>query len=412
MTPTLRRLLPGVLAALLATLSACTGTFREGTPLVLLVATGPGDAPSRVLAFLAEPPGPATPRRVIPLTSADLAPDLTLPLRDWDWVDREASAVGPGLGRTRLVALASTTGSATAARTAFLHRYDVATFDPDAPALVPVDAAPLALVRAGLWNDAAFPVAAGVQAPLEGACLVGVAVNGTGRYVALLDRRAACRSGETEVGLHVIDLVAGELVWSSTPDDVAPVRPYVEQRENTLDVWLRTPDGYDWHLLDLATRTLSARRQGVSGSTFVDATAADGARWVLIDARLRAVTEAGSGAPGEASASGTDRRFVGTGPDLPVVITGGSDLVVHPDPLRPAWSPRGRAYLDGVTDVPDQLTYLVRSGAIDTLDLLLLDPAEPLARVVSEVYRDPVDAPLLTEPRRITMFRPRPSPTP
>ena len=407
----LRALLLAALAAWVVTLSGCTGTFEEGTPLVLLIANGPDDAASQVVAFLMEPPGPATPRQVTPLGGVDLAADLTLPLRGWDWVDREALGIGPGRGRTRLVALASATSSATSERTALLHRYDVTAFDPDAPALVAVDDVPLPLVREGRWDDEAFPVTPGVQAPSEGVCLVAVAVNGDGRYAALLDHRAACRSGETEVGLHVVDLAERQLVWSSTPDDVAPARPLIDQREGNLDVWQRTPDGFDWLRLDLATRNLSETIQGISGSAFVDVSAADDERWALLDGRLQVVSAESSGAPGETSASGTDRRFVATGPGLPVVIIG-ANLVVHPSPTSASLNPFGRAYADGVTDVPDQLSYVIRSGAIDTLDLLLLDPNQPLSRVVSEVYRDTADAPLLTQPRRVTWFRPRPPPTP
>ena len=409
--PRLRALLLALLTAWLVMLSACTGTFEEGTPLVLLVAIGPDDAASQVVAFLVEPPGPATPRQVTPLGGADLAADLTLPLRGWDWVDREAFGVGAGRGRTRLVALTSATSTVIADRHALLHRYDVATFEPEAPALAAVDDAPLPLVREGRWDDDAFPVADGVQAPSEGVCLVDVAVDGDGRFAALLDHRAGCRSGESEVGLHVIDLDERRLVWSSTPDDVSRTRPLIDQREGSLDVWQRTPDGYDWLRLDLGTRTLSATVQGISGSAFVDVSATDDERWVLLDGRLQVVSSESAGAPGEASATGTDRRFVATGPGLPVVIIG-TNLVVHPSPTQPSLSPPGRAYADGVTDVPDQLSYLLRSGAIDTLDLLLLDPDEPLSRVVSEVYRDSPDAPLLTQPRRVTWFRPRPPPTP
>jgi hypothetical protein len=407
----LRPLRPLLATLIVIAASACTGTFREGAPLVLLVAAGPDDAPSQVLAFLMEPPGPATPRRVTPLATADLAPDLTLPLRAWDWVDRDALAAGPGRGRTRLIALAGAAASTSGARSAMLHRYDVAAFGLDAPALTPVGA-PITLVAGGRWNDVGFPVAPGVTPPLEGVCLVGVSVDAIGRYAALLDRRAACRAAEAEVFLHVVDLVEPQLVWSSTPADVAPVRPFVDQRENALDVWLRTPGGFDWHVLDLATRSLSPRVQTATGTALVDASPSGDARWALLDGRLQVVTPASIGAPGAPSAGGADRRFVDTAPGLAAVIVGGNDLVVHADPSQPALSPVARRYRDGVTDVPDQLSYLLRPGAIDTLDLLLLVPAEPLTRVLSEVYRDGVEAPLLSQPRRITMFRPRPPPLP
>ena len=404
-TFTLALAVPALLALL--ALSACTGTFQEGTPLVLLVANGGEDSGSQVLAFLVEPPGPASPREVTPLGGGDLAPDLTLPLRAWDWVDRDPLAAGGGTARTQLVVLATRQAPAQNQRSARLHRYDVAGFDPDAPSLTRPDPAPLQLVNAGAWNDAAFPVADGLQSPEDGVCLVDVAVSSQGRYVALLDRRSACLSGDVSVGVHVIDLLARELVWSSTPDDVAPARLVLDQGSDSLDVWTRTAGGYAWRQLDLASSELGPEVRRVSGNALVDITQAAEERWVLLDARLRVVSGESDGAPGEESASGATRRLVPTAPRLPAVIIG-TNLWVHPGPNRSAMSPFPRAYVDGATDVSDQLTYLLRPGAIDTLDLLVLNPEEPLSRVISPVYRDAIADAVLDSPRRVTWFRPRP----
>ena len=397
------RALPLALVAALL-LGACTGTFLEGTPLVLLVANGGEDAPSQVVAFLVEPPGPATPRQVTPLPGTNLAPDLTLPLRAWDWQDRDPLAAGADAARTRLVVLATRQQRAVDARAALLHRYDLATFDVDAPALVRRDPAPLELVREGRWSQEAFPVAEGVQAPEDGVCLVDVAVSSGGRYVALLDRRAACQPGDTSVGLHVVDLEAFALVWSSTPDDVAPVQLVLDQERERLDVWTRTASGYAWRQLVLDTLTLGPELQRL-GTALVDVAAADDARWALLGGRIRVVSADSDGEPGVASASGSDRRFVPSAARLPVVIVG-TDLVVHPDATSAALDTFPRRYVDGDTDVPDQLAYLLRNGAVDTLDLLVLSPELPLREVVRDAYRDPPAAPLLDAPRRLTVFRP------
>ena len=404
------RALPLALVAALL-LSACTGTFLEGTPLVLLVATGGEDAPSRVVAFLVEPPGPATPRQVTPLEGTNLVPDLTLPLRAWDWQDRDPLAAGADAGRTRLVVLATRQERDVGARVALLHRYDLAAFDVDDPTpLAPRDPAPLELVREGRWSEAAFPVAEGVQAPEDGVCLTDVAVSSEGRYVALLDRRADCQAGDRSVGLHVLDLEAPALVWSSTPDDVAPAQLVLDQERERLDVWTRTASGYAWRQLALDTLILGPERQRL-GTALVDVAAANDARWALAGGRLRVVSDDDDGEPGVASASGSDRRFVPTAARLPVVIVG-ADLVVHPSAASAALGSFARRYVDGDTDVPDQLTYLLRSGAIDTLDLLVLNPELPLREVVREAYRDPPGAPLLDAPRRLTAFRPLRLPSP
>ena len=405
----LMRLLLAALAVV-SLVGACTGTLPEGTPLVLLVANGGEDTPSQVVAFLVQPPGPATPRQVTALRSPNLAPDLTLPLRAWDWQDRDPFAAGGDAARTRLVVLATRQERDVDLRAALLHRYDLAAFDVDAPALAPRDPAPLELVREGRWSEAAFPVADGVQAPEDGVCLVDVAVSSDGRYVALHDRRAACQPGDPSVGVHVLDLEAPALVWSSTPDDVAPAQLVLDQERQRLDVWTRTASGYAWRQLALDTLTVGPELQRL-GTALVDLAAANDTRWALVGGRLLVVSDDSDGEPGVASASGTDRRFVPTGARLPVVILG-ADLVVHPNAGSAALDPFPRRYVDGDTDVPDQLSYLLRSGAIDTLDLLVLSPDLPLREVVREAYRDPPGAPLLAAPRRITAFRPLQLPLP
>ena len=404
-----------VVALAIATLAACTGTFEESSPLVVLVATDPaqpGDD-AAIVAYLVEPPGAATLRTVTPLGAGDLAPGVSLPLVGWDWVDRDALATGPGRARTRLVALASATSADHAGRRALLHRFDLAAFDADAPTLSPFDPAPLPLVDGGVWDEAAFPVADGASLPSAGVCLAGVSVSSDGRYAALLDHRAACATGDTLATLLVVDLTDRALVWSSTLGGVVPVQPFVDQERDRLDVWELRAGRAEWRELDLATLQIVDTFDPVSDGVPVAAVPAGAERWVLVDGRLYVWRHDAPIGTGVASATNAASSFVATGPGLPVVILG-PDLWVHPTPTAEALRVQGAAgtYLAGTTDGPDRLTYLVRTGAIDTLDLLLLSPEEPLTRVISPAFRDPDDDPRLVRPTLVTWFRPRLPPTP
>lgn len=404
-----------VVALAVAALGACTGTFEESTPLVLLVATGPaqpgGDA--AIVAYLVEPPGAATLRTVTPLGQGDLAPGVSLPLVGLDWVDRDALAVGPGLGRTRLVALSSTTSTDPAGRRARLHRFDLAGFDADAPALTPVDPAPLSLVVGGAWDEDAFSVGDAASLPAEGVCLAGVSVSSDGRYAALLDHRAACGASDTLATLLVVDLTEPALVWSSTLGGVVPVRPYIDQSRDHLDVWALLPSGAEWRSFDLATRELGPQLASTSAGVPTAAAPAGAERWVLVDGRLYAWRSDAAIGSGVVSATSSASTFVTTGPGLPVVILG-PDLWVHPTASAEALRVQGASgtYAAGTTDAPDRLTYLVRAGGIDTLDLLLLTPDQALTSVISPAFRDPQDDRRLVAPTLVTWFRPRLPPTP
>jgi len=406
----------GAIALTIAALAACTGTFEESAPLVLLVATGPAQAAgdAAIVAYLVEPPGAATLRTVTPLGTGDLAPDVSLPLVAWDWVDRDALAVGPGRGRTRLVALASATTSDPAGRRALLHRFDLAAFDADAPVLAPVDPSPLSFVVDGAWDEDAFPASDGASLPDGGVCLAGVSVSSNGRYAALLDHRAACGASDALTSLLVVDLTDRALVWTSTlGGDVVAVRPFIDQARDRLDVWARVAGRAEWRELDLATLELSAPLVAPDVGVPTAAAPAGAERWVLVDGRLYVWRGDAAIGSGVASATSGASRFVRTGPGLPVVILG-PDLWVHPTPSTDALRVQGAAgtYTAGTTDGPDRLTYLVRPGGIDTLDLLLLTPDEPLIRVISPAFRDPQEDPRLADPRLVTWFRPRLPPTP
>lgn len=409
-----------ILMLSLLTLAACTGTFEEGTPLVLLAATG-GDASgadAAIVGFLVEPPGPARARAATALDSGDpahdLAGDLTLPVRDWDWRDRDAIVGGPGAGRTELTVLTSLTASSQGQRQARLHRYDVSAFEATSPTLASLGA-PLDLVVDGRWNDAAFPVEEGFE-PLDGVCLVSVAVSGDGRYVALVDRRSACTASDAEVFLYLVDTVEPGLVWASTPADVAPVRPFIDQRAQTIDVLQRRASGYDLYRTGLASLRGPLPGTGAFATiddarALVDVGGAGDERWLLLDGRLRTISDTGTVGPGVESATGSTRRLVPTDEGLPVVIAGGNDLWVHTTPTAEGRR-FSRRYLDGATDSADRITYLVRPGGIDTLDLLVLTPDRPIGEVISPIYADASGSTRLAAPRLLTWFRPPVMPTP
>lgn len=399
---------------LVGALASCTGTFEEGAPLVLLVATAPastGDG-GAIVAYLVEPPGAATLRSVTPIGPTDLAPDLTLPIRAWDWVDRDALGVGAGLGRTRLVVLASDRTQQAVDRSARLHRYDVASFDPATPSLSPVAPGPLSLVVDGAWDEANVPRGDAVVLPNDEPCLSGVSVSRDGRYVALLDDPAAC--GSTDLAaLLVVDVTEPALVWVSSFAGVAPVHPYVDQVDDRLDVWELVPNGAAWRTFDLTEGTVGARLASSDAGVPVTVTAAGEERWVLAGGRLSVWRPDATPSAGVASATSAAGRFVATGAGLPAVLLA-PDLWVHPTPSAEPLRVQGASgtYVAGVTDAPDRLTYLVRAGVIDTLDLLVLTPDAPLSSVISPAFRDPSDDPRLTNPRLVTWFRPRPPPTP
>lgn len=402
------------LAVCVAALNGCTGTFEEGAPLVLLVATAPSgpDDGGAIVAYLVEPPGAATLRSVTPLGPADLATDLTLPIAAWDWVDRDALGVGAGLGRTRLVVLASDRAQPAASRSARLHRYDVAAFDPATPSLSPVAPGPLSLVVDGAWDEASVPSDDGVVLPNDEPCLSGVSVSRDGRYVALLDDPAAC--GSTDLAaLLVVDVTESALVWVSSFAGVAPVPPYVDQVDDRLDVWELKINDAEWKRLDVAERSLEDGLASSGAGVPVAVSAAGDERWVLAGGRLSVWRPNATPSAGIASATSDAARFVATGANLPAVVLA-PDLWVHPSPTAEPLRVQGASgtYVAGVTDAPDRLTYLVRAGVIDTLDLLVLTADAPLSSVISPAFRDPSDDPRLTDPRLVTWFRPRPPPTP
>ena len=412
-----RRALHLVVALLACTLAACTGTFEDGAPIVLLVATGTdgagGDA--AIVGFLVEPPGPASPRSVTPLGTGDLAGDLDLPVRDWDWRDRAGVVGGPGAGRTQLTVLASVSAAALDARQARLHRYDVSAFETSTPTLTQLGA-PLDLVVDGAWNADAIPVEDGFE-PDDGVCLSALSVSGDGRYAALLDRRSDCQAGDAEVYLYVVDLEDARLVWASTPDDVAPTRAYIDQGADTIDILIRRGQSR----FDVYRSELEAL-QGPLGGTerfgeieesqpLRDIAGAGDERWLLFDGWLRTLSDTGALGPRVASASGATRRLVPTDARLPTVVIGGNDLWVHATPTSEGLT-FARRYLDGVTDVADRLTYLVRPGAIDTLDLLVFTPERPIGESVSTLYSDGDGGGRLAAPRLVTWFRPPLPPLP
>lgn len=409
-----RRPLRSLLAlTLLVTAVACTGTFEEGAPIVLLSVSGgtAANAPATIEAFVIEPPTAVEGRRATPLGAGPVSGvELTRPVLGWDWVDRDATIGGAGAGRSELVVLSGVIAPEVAGRDAWLLRYDVSTFDLAAPALTPLGS-PVPLVRDGAWDVGSIPVEAGFE-PTDGVCLAGVSTSSTGRFAVLLDRRGACGGSASEAYLYVVDLELRQLVWSSTPDDVAPVAPFIDQGSDRADVWRRVPGATEWAEVDVEAAELTGTGpdRRVDG-TLVDAVVAGDDRWLLTEQGLRTLSAAGTLGAAQASATGSDRRFVETGAGLPVVIVGGSDLWVHPTPAAAASRAAG-AYRAGVTDAPDRMTYLLRAGAIDALDLLVFDPTQELRSAVRTLYRDDAASVRLAAPRLATYFRPPLPPTP
>jgi hypothetical protein len=320
-----------------------------------------------------------------------------------DWLDREEAGGVAGAGRSRVVMLVSQRTAAPTGRAAQLHGYDTATFELAAPsALDPVPELTLPLVTGGLWQ---LPVRGGVLAPLDGVCLDAVSVSRTGRYVALLDRRVACdpTAPAGDNVLLLVDTVEGALVWSTTAAPVRGVPPLIAQGTGRLE-----------YLTGAVLRTVALADLSPVGesaplpSTFdpIRALGRHGPdRLVVMNDELYRIDAAGA-VTGPAATQPNVLGFVETGTGLPILLRTSSRLVVHAGPGDAEPQSLARAYQDGDSDVTDQLTYLVRPGAIDTFDLLLYDRTvtNPIAAVITSY-----PAPELAQPRAITWFRPRPT---
>jgi hypothetical protein len=399
-----------VAAALtLLSLVACTGTFEPGLPLALLVVHGTGTEASQVLGFAADPPGPAAPRTVRSLATGNLAPGLAGPVVALDWLDRsETGAFGPG-GRSRLVLLVSQRAAAPAQRSAALHGFDTAGFDVEAPApFDPVPVLTFPLVAAGELQVSVRP---GVLAPSGGVCLNGLSVSRDGRFVALLDQRTACDSGAlaSDNVLLLVDTVGAqpEVVWSTTASPVRAAPPRIDQAAARLDY----VTGTVVRGLALATLTATPDSTALSGATTLDPIQAFGRhgvdRLVVTTNRLFRVEASGAVAPpAGVPTRPTTVGLIETGAGLPILLRASDALVVHANAADADPATLARPYLDGATDVIDQLAYLLRPGAIDTFDLLIYDRAvgDPIGSVLTSY-----PAPELTAPRLITWFRPQPA---
>ena len=391
-------------AVALLVASACTGTFQPALPLALLVVEGgaPG-APSRVLGYAVDPPGPATPRAVRPLGVDTLTPGIDGPVVALDWLDRDETGGAVGGGRNQVVFLVSSRVPAETGRSASIHGYDTSTFDPEAPS--PLEGVPVltrALVAAG---EFLLPARAGVQAPLPGVCLDAISVSQTGRFVALLDRRVACDPGasRTDNVLLLVDTVEGDLAWSTTAAPVRGAPPLIEQAADRLDFLT----GNAMVSLSLADARVVATSQPLPiGLDVVQAFDRHGPdRLVVVSDRLYRIDPTGTVTDGVTTQSGAV-AFVETGTGLPVLLRTASRLVVHVGPTDDDEEWLTRDYRSGSTDVADQLTYLVRPRLIETFDLLLYDAeaTNPIRAVITEY-----GAADLVDPRAITWFRPRPT---
>jgi hypothetical protein len=393
-------------AVALLVAAACTGTFQPALPLALLVVDGAAGAPSRVLGYAVDPPGPATPRAVRPLGTQTLTPDVTGPVVGLDWLDRDESGGTVGGGRNRLVLLVSQQSPDQAGRSASIRGYDTSTFDVDAPG--PLDAVPdltlVGLVSGGVLQ---LPARPGVQAPLEGVCLDAVSVSRDGRFLALLDRRTACDAAAdpTNNAVLLIDTVEQDLAWSTAADPGHAAPPIIDQGAGRLD-FLRASAMESLSLADLTLVAPSESLPPIDDAFDTVRFARHGPdRLVTVGSALYRIDPTGA-VTGPVSTQSDPAGIVETAPGLPVLIRTPARFVVHDGPADDDEEWVTRPYRSGTTDVADQLTYLVRPGAIDTFDLLLYDPSvtNPVQAVVTAY-----GAADLTDPRLVTWFRPRPT---
>jgi hypothetical protein len=409
-----RRTAVVLMAAALLVTAGCTGTFTPGTPLTLLVVDGGPGATSNVLAYAVDPPGPATPRAVRALGVGTVTPEIDGPVVALDWLDRDETGTVPPAGRRIVAMLVSERTVARGARAARLFAYDTSPFDVEAPA--PLD--PYAPLTFPLVEDGVvvLPFAAGVLAPDPGVCLSALSVSRTGRYLALLDARSAC-DPSAPADQNVLLLVDTQppmpnpvpvVVLSTVAAPVRAVAPTIDQAADRVEYVTETV-GTVVRRVGLADRSVvdtSPTLPGVGTFDSVDAFARYGSDRLVVAAgrlfQLDAAFEVGPAVTTRPAVA----RIVETVPGMPVVLITASGLVVHATPADDDEAFLAGPYGDGVTDLPDVMTYLVRPGAIDSLDLLLYDP---LALNPIGTARTTYAAPEITAPRAITYFRPRPA---
>jgi hypothetical protein len=245
-----------------------------------------------------------------------------------------------------------------------------------------------------------------VQAPDPGVCLSDVAVSLDGRFLVLLDRRSSCGAADlTDNYVLVVDTQPAEpaLVWSEVAG-LLPLAPVLDQSAGRFDYVTTAEVVRSRSLGDLDSFVDSDTIPVATGT--VRAFAGHGReRLVVVDDRLYRVSDTGAvGDP--VTTQGSVLAALETDSGLPVVLRTANRLVVHTDPEDDDEQLLDAAYRGGVTDVGDQLMYLVAPGRIDAFDLLLYDPTrvDPIRSVITQYPQADLAA-----PRFVTYFRPRPS---
>lgn len=197
-------------AACLLALGACTGTFEVRPPILLAVAFDDG-TPQLALVrdnFATGPSG--TPRELTFLESSRRI--LPAPAIAFDVVDRAGA-------RDALIVLSR---ESSAPHTAYLRGYDLDRIDPEDPVGFAEDPDYARDLTALLRDQPELPDEADY-------CPVDLQISSSGRYLVLLEHRAAC-GGDDLAALYVLDLDRDRLVAAVDTEPLVAAGIHLDQQ--------------------------------------------------------------------------------------------------------------------------------------------------------------------------------------
>lgn len=207
-----------VVAAALALLCACTGTFEPRPPTLLVVGAAPGGAPRLLLVEDVSATAPrGEPRlEVVPAAARPLlAPAVAIDFEDRSG-DRDAAWV--------LVRSVGDAGGGYSV-TSHLQRFTVADVDPSDPAAFAEDTA----ARVTLTEPGGTGVLDGLSLTSPATCPVALQVDREGTTAVVLDVPATCGSSD-HPELWLVPLDGEEPFALQGTNDVASLPAYLDQR--------------------------------------------------------------------------------------------------------------------------------------------------------------------------------------
>lgn len=350
--------------AMLASLAACTGTFEETEPLLLVA--GVNDASGNPQVVLIEDrfsPVQSTQDRLAVIDASRRA--LTYPAVDADVTDRN------GL-RSELVLLARELD--TAVPRSELRFYSLDGIDPTDPVAFAASPEHPTVALTGTPGGLLDTYSGG-----PGTCPTSLQASQDGRYVAVLDDRSVCSGVSSDlVTLYLIDVAGPQpsVVFTSGAQPVLPAKPYLDQA---------SPDEHLYYLVRGINSMQVYRMTLPNGSSGpylglslpgTDGTVLRADRDVLVSlgsSQLRSIALT-SGATANSVGTVDDSRVLAvddTGTTSQVLVVGQDRTFVHADPSDA--SPAQLLNLYGraaVIDPLNRFAYVMRDGVMYIIDLL------------------------------------------